>query len=111
MKCERWKKTLDSHIRKAFKKVKVKTNKFRPSAADALIDKRNSLKNIPGNAQAKEALEIQIAEILLKEEVNKATHFKKFCNASGTFPLQKMWKLKKEIVAKEKIHLTSCKVK
>ena len=90
LKCEKWKKTLDLHIKRAFKKVKVKYNKGRPSAANALIDKRNSLKNIPCNAQTKEALEIQIAEILLKEEVDKATHIKKFCIASGTFPLQQM---------------------
>ena len=74
----------------------MKNNKGRPSAANALIDKRNSLKNKPCHAQEKEALEVQIAEILLKEEVNKANHFKKFCNASGSFPLQQMWKFKKK---------------
>ena len=49
-------KMLDLHIKKSFKKVKVKRNKHRPCAADALIDKRNSQTNKPCNAQAKEAL-------------------------------------------------------
>ena len=44
VKCERWKQTLDAHIKKSFRKIKVKKNKLKPSAADVLIDKRNSLK-------------------------------------------------------------------
>ena len=41
---------------KTFNKVKVKDGKGRTSSANALIDKRNSLKHNPCNTQAKEAL-------------------------------------------------------
>ena len=64
---------------------------MKPSAADALIDKRNSLKILNNKLQEKEALDAQIVVILLKEEVDKANHFVKFCNATGTFPLLEMW--------------------
>ena len=58
---------------------------------------------IKGNPKSQEieALDAQIAKVLLKEEVDKAKHFVKYCNATGTFPLQKMWKLKKELWPKK----------
>ena len=102
VKCEKWKTYFRcTHKKKAFRKIKVKKNRVKPSAADALIDKRNSLKILNNKSQEKEALDAQIAVILLKEEVDKAKHFVKFCNATGTFPLLKMWKLKKELWPKK----------
>ena len=108
-KSEIWKNCLDLHIKKAFRKVKIQINKAKPSASHALIDKRNKLKNDFGSAQEKKALDLQIAEILLKEEVEKASHFKKFCNSSSSFPLQQMWILKKKLWPKKKPSLPVAK--
>ena len=109
VKCEKWKKCLDIHIKKAFQKVKVKSHKVKTSAANALIDKRNSLKNNSLNAQARQAFDLQIEEVLLKEEIEKAKHFKKFCNATSTFPLHQMWKLKKKLWPKKQSTLPIAK--
>ena len=90
---ERRKSSLDLCIKKSFQKTKIKKNNSIQSAAYALIDKQNLL--IKGNPKSQdiEALDAQIAKILLKEEIDKAKHFVKYCNSTGTFPLQKMWKL------------------
>ena len=72
LKSDKWIKCLDAHIKKSFKKVKVDNKKARPSASDALIDKQNALKNTYVDAQLKQALDVQIVEILLKEEIEKA---------------------------------------
>ena len=97
VKCDKWKKCLDLHIKKSFQKIKIKKNIQMPSASHALIDKRNKLKNDYCSAQKKKALDLQIAEILLKEEIQKASHFKKYCSSTESFPLQQMWKLKKKL--------------
>ena len=53
----------------------------------------------------KSLLDAQIAQILVKEKIDKANQLLKFCNPTATFPLQKMWKLKKKtVVAKETIN-------
>ena len=108
VKCDRWKQTLDSHIKKAFRKIKVKKNRLKPSAADVLIDKRNYMKE-DKDSQAKVALDAKIAMILLKEEIDKAKHFVKYCNTTGTFPLRKMWKLKRELWPKKAPTLPTAK--
>ena len=82
---------------------------MKPSRAGALIDKRNSMK-YNKDSHAKEALDAQIAIILLKEEINKAKHFVQFCNSTGTFPLQKMWKLKRELWPKKAPSLPVAKI-
>ena len=46
-----------------------------------------NLKKVVGNAQVKQALDVQIAEIILKEEVEKASYFKNFCSSTCSFPL------------------------
>ena len=48
---------------KAFSKIKVKKNRLKPSTADALIDKRNSMKD-GKDSQAKAALDAKIAIIV-----------------------------------------------
>ena len=65
-KSEKWKKCLDLHIKKAFRKIKIEKNQAKPSASHALIEKRNKLKNYFCSAQEKKTLDLQIAEILLK---------------------------------------------
>ena len=95
VKIERWKSSLDSCIKKSFRKIKIKKNNSKRSAAYALIDKRNLLIKGKPKSQEIEALDAQIAKIVLKEEIDKAKHFVKYCNSAGTFPLQKMWKLEK----------------
>ena len=73
----------------SFRKINIKKNIAKPSACHALIDKRNKLKTVFCNAQEKQALDLQIAEILLKEEVKKASHFNKFGNITR---LKVTWK-------------------
>ena len=59
---------LNIHIKKSFRKIKVRNNKLKPSAADALIDRRNLSKNMSD----KSLLDAQIAQILVKEKIDKA---------------------------------------
>ena len=101
VKIERWKSSLDSCIKKSFRKIKIKKNNSKPSAAYALINKRNLLIKGKPKSQEIKALDAQIAKIVLKEEIDKAKQFVKYCNSTGTFPLQKMWKLKKELWPKK----------
>ena len=107
VKCEKWKKSLDFHIKKSFRKIKVKKNKPNHSAADSLIDKRNTMNN-SGNINTFE-IDALIAQTILKEEINKAQEFKKFCNLTGTICLQKMWKMKKKLWPKKKTSLPTAK--
>ena len=107
VKCEKWKKSLDFHIKKSFRKIKVKKNKPNHSAADSLIDKRNTMTN-SGNNNTFE-IDALIAQTILKEEINKAQEFKKFCNLTGTICLQKMWKMKKKLWPKKKTSLPTAK--
>ena len=72
VKIERWKNSLDSYIKKSFRKIKVRKNRLKKSAAFALIDKRNQLRKENQKTQEIEALDAQIAKILLKEEIDKA---------------------------------------
>ena len=65
VKCGKWRKCLDLHIKKSFRTIKVKKNKPKQSAADSLIDKRNKMKKAGNN----NTLEIDalIAQTILKE--------------------------------------------
>ena len=101
VKIERWKHSLDSYIKKSFRKIKVRKSQMKQSAAYALIDKRNIMKKYDQKSHEIKALDAQIANILLKEEIDKAKHFVKYCNATGTFPLHKMRKLKKQLWPKK----------
>ena len=82
--------------------------KTKPSAADVLIDKRNQMKQV--GTQDLNNIEAQIAQIILKEEVNKAQQFVTYCNLTGTISLQKMWKLKKELWPKKKASFPVAKI-
>ena len=44
VRIERWKQSLDSHIKQSFRKIKVRKNPRKQSAAYALIDKQNRIK-------------------------------------------------------------------
>ena len=90
VRIERWKQSLDSYIKKSFRKIKVRKNQRKQSAAYALIDKRNKIKREHEKSHDIRVLDAQIAKILLKEEIYKAKHFVKYCNATGTFPMHKM---------------------
>ena len=43
-KCDEWNRVLDSHIKQAFNKLKVRKSKIKPCEVDSLIKKRNKLK-------------------------------------------------------------------
>ena len=107
VKCRKWKKYLDTHIKKSFRKIKVSGKKVKPSAADVLIDKRNKIKQA-GTHNVKQ-IEAKIVQIILKEEVNKAQQFVTYCNITGTISLRQMWKLKKELWPKKKPSLQVAK--
>ena len=100
IKCEKWKLALDTHINQAFRKMRVRKSKIKPSEADNLINKRNKLKKKkePNNQRINE-LDLQISELLIKEGVDKANQFRKYCDQKSTLPMQKVWKLKKQTVA------------
>ena len=62
VRIERWKRSLDSHIKQSFRKIKVRKNQRKQSAASALIDKRNRIKKSHEQSHEVKALDAQIAE-------------------------------------------------
>ena len=54
-------------------------------------------------------LEALIAQLIIKEKINKAQEFRKFCNLTGTISLHKMRKMKKELWPKKKASLPVAK--
>ena len=100
VKCEKWKAALDSHINRAFRKMRVRNSKLQSSEADNLINKRNKMrKNKQPKTEEINKINEQIAEILIKEGVSKANQFRKYCDQNSTIPLQQLWKLKKQTMA------------
>ena len=92
--CEKWKRTLDSHVNKAFRKMRVRKSNVQTSELDKLINKRNKLKkNKHPHPVILKELDSKISEFLIKEGVCKANQFQKLCDLKSTIPLHQLWKL------------------
>ena len=110
-RADAWKTSLKSHISRSFKKIRVRKSQVKASSSDYLIDKRNKLTKVYQKEHSvlkKQTIttqianiEIQIAQIILKEGLEKAYKFRKFCNASSSFPVQEMWKFKNKLWPKK----------
>ena len=110
-RADAWKTSLKSHISRSFKKIRVRKSQVKTSSSDYLIDKRNKLTKLNEKEHSvlkKQTIttqianiEIQIAQIILKEGLEKAYKFRKFCNASSSFPVQEMWKFKNKLWPKK----------
>ena len=106
-----WKTALSSHINRLFRKIRIRKKHAKTSASDSLVNLRNKLTNLNKKTSSKflketnnrkiADLEIKIAQILLKEGLEKARKFKKFCNASASFPVHEMWKFKNKLWPKK----------
>ena len=84
-KANAWKTALSSHINRSFRKIRIRKKHAKTSASDTLVDLRNKLTNLNVKASSKflketnnrkiADLEIKIAQILLKEGLEKACKF------------------------------------
>ena len=102
--CDQWKITLDSYCKQAFPVIRLRQKKPTFSAADKLIKIRNVLKKKHEDGITNKEdevtlldLEINIADIIAKEEISKAYSFKKFCAENGSVSVKEMWNLRKKI--------------
>ena len=100
-KFSRWRNVLDTYCKRAFRKIRVKSKKVKPSGAEELNNKRNKLIKLietKRNIKTQEEIDIldkEIANILHNKAKCNAYQFRKFCDRSSSFPVQLMWKIKK----------------
>ena len=96
-------------------KHRIRSKNIKSSGADHLIIQRNQIKQDieEGNSANKDKLnqlEVDISNIIEKEETDKANLFKKFCNESSSINITEMWKLKKTIWPNKKESLPTGKL-
>ena len=103
-----WLKLVKAHCRRAFKLIRIRPKKIKPSAADKLISERNRI-NRKGVVDTF-ALDAQIATIISKEEMKKALMFKKFIDINQPGAVTEIWKLKKQLFPKKAASLPSAKL-
>ena len=102
VKYDMWKVVLDSHVKHAFKKLRVRKPKIKSSEVDNLIRKRNKLKRTkkPSTFML-DNHESQISKLLIQDGVSKSHQFRKYCDLKSTLPLQQLWKLKNKLWPKK----------
>ena len=98
IKIEAWEKALGSHLSKTFRRIRVRKEQGKGSASESLIDKGNKLaklNEVESSEVVKEAhtkslvkLDLQKAQIIMKEWLEKANKFRRFCDRSTSFPVQ-----------------------
>ena len=102
---DNWLKTLNSHCRKSFKLIRVRSRKIKPSEADRLISERNRI--VENGDVDTSHIDAKIAEIISEEEMNKALIFKKYTDVNQSGAVSEMWKLKKQLFPKKGASLPS----
>ena len=106
---ENWLLHVKTHIKKAFKNIRIRSRKIKPSASDRLISQRNKLLKL-GKTQESKYLDAQIAKIISEEGRKKALMFQKFCDKNESTVLSEMWSLKKKLFPKKSTTLPSAKI-
>ena len=105
---QKWISMVKSHCNKAFKKIRIRTGKIKPSAADKMITERNRLVRMERFNESK-ILDVKIAKMISEEGRIKAFMFKKYTDNSSSQCLSEMWKLKKKLFPKKAHTIPSAK--
>ena len=99
----KWLNIFERHRDRAFKKIRLRKRKIKPSDADKLITYRNKLvkqskRVISVNISDRiEKINSLISKIISAESRSNAFAFKKFCYQNSAVSVSKMWDLKKKI--------------
>ena len=100
---------LTTHVKKSFKKIRIRPGKIRPSAADQIIVQKNKLLK-QGRINESKVLDAQIVKIISKEEQNKASIFRKYCDRDSSNVMSEMWQIKKKMFPSKASALPSAKI-
>ena len=112
---DKWRQTLDSHCKRAFKKIRINNKKrVKPPMPNItkLINERNKLlnENAFGNEKKVKEMNEQISELEAEENRNIIVkHFKCFSDNPDTINLQQVWKSLKKIWPKQGTSLPTAK--
>ena len=110
---ENWRNVFKSHIRKAFKRVSIKSKSkisSPPPQASNLIDLRNQLVNSDGNKIEIDQLNEAISDIEAKINYDKITkHFQNYSEIPERINLQQVWKTMNKLWPKVKSKLPAAK--
>ena len=104
-----WLRTLKSHCKRAFKKIRIRNKYIKPSAADKMITERNALVR-QGNFKESNILDVKIAGIISEEGRKKAIMFEKYTDNNTSACLSEMWKMKKALFPRKAQTLPAAKV-
>ena len=104
-----WLSHVSTHCKKAFKNIRIRPRKIKPSAADRLIGQRNRLLKEKKTDEAKE-LDNKIAKAIAEEGRKKSNMFQKYCDKNESGVLSEMWKMKKSLFPKKASTLPSSKI-
>ena len=101
---ENWRKALNSHCKKAFKKIRIRKKALKPvnSIISKLIDQRNTLSKEENNKSKVKAIEEEIA--IKEAEVNRdkiVKNFKKLSENPDNINMKHMWKMLKSLWPKQ----------
>lgn len=105
---ELWLRNLKSHCKKAFKKIRIRKNYIKPSAAEKMITERNKLLR-QGKIKETRHIDVKIAKIISEEGRHKALMFEKYTDNSTSVCLSEMWKMKKSLFPKKTPTLPTAK--
>ena len=101
---ENWRKALNSHCKKAFKKIRIRKKALKPvnPIISKLIDQRNTLSKEENNKSKVKAIEEEIA--IKEAEVNRdkiVKNFKKLSENPDNINMKHMWKMLKSLWPKQ----------
>ena len=106
--CDVWLTKVKTHVKSSFKKIRIRPEKIRPSAADVLIKKRNMFVK-QGDIENISLIDAQIAKTIAEQGRVKASMFRKFSNPNRSSVLSEMWQLKKKMFPRKPCPLPSAK--
>ena len=109
---ENWRKILFKHIRKSFKKIRIKKTNLKPfnKSSSKLIDRRNYLINNEPESIEVKLLNTKISEFEAEENRNKIMkEFKTFSDNPEGINLHQMWQRLKKICPKSGTTLPTAK--
>ena len=109
LQCDKWLSHVNAHVERSFTKIRIRSRKIRPSAADRLIGQRNKLVK-QGKISESKVLDAQIAKTISEEGRHKASMFKKYCDRNASGVLAEMWNFKKNMFPKIACTLPSAKI-
>ena len=106
---EKWMHTLKTHLKRSFKKIRIREKYIKPSSADKFISERNKMVR-QGRLNEARIMDAKIASIISQEGRTKAFMFNKYTDSSTSACLSEMWKMKKSTFPKKAPTLPSSKI-